>query len=67
MIKKVQYQTLEERDNLINQHRDYILIEEQNLITGNFLIFSNVPRIEDQVTNISNTVDLLLLKQEGIL
>ncbi|WML35929.1 hypothetical protein [Clostridium sp. OS1-26] len=45
MEKKVQYNTLEERENLINENKPLILVEEQNLFEGNFLIFSDVPRV----------------------
>ena len=66
MIFKYQYSTQEERDLIISQNDDKILIEEQNITEGNFLLFSNVPRLEDRIEEIANTVDLLLLKQEGI-
>lgn len=41
---KVQYSTLEEREALILQYVDKVLIEEQNLLDGNYLIFGDEPR-----------------------
>lgn len=67
MLKKVQYQTVEERANIIEQNKNLLLVEEQNITEGNFLIFTDTPPLEFLLRNISNTVDLILLKQEGIL
>jgi hypothetical protein len=39
----LQYNTQEERDSLISAHNSLILIEEQNITEGNFLIFSDNP------------------------
>lgn len=38
-----QYSSEEERDNILQTKSDLILIEEQNITEGNFLIFSDVP------------------------
>ncbi|MGD9678442.1 MAG: hypothetical protein AB7V16_08875 [Vulcanibacillus sp.] len=65
MIYKIQY--TDNRETIINENTDKILIEEQNIAEGNFLIFTDEPRIEEQLSNISDTVDLILLKQEGVL
>ncbi|MGM0971695.1 MAG: hypothetical protein ACQEW2_02425 [Bacillota bacterium] len=40
MLIKLQYKTDEERKSLIDSHSNLYLIEEQNIIEGNFLIFS---------------------------
>lgn len=67
MIKKVQYQTGEERATIIEQNSHLFLIEEQNVTEGDFLIFTDTPPIEFLLKDIANTLNLLLLKQEGIL
>lgn len=44
MNYRYQYQDDESRINLINQHQDKILIEDEITFDGNFLIFSDEPR-----------------------
>lgn len=61
MLYKFQYDNASDRAVIINENQDKYLIEEQNLFDGNYLIFS------DASLPIENTVDILLLKQEGIL
>lgn len=41
MLYKFEYKDLEERELIVSQNTDKYLIEEQNIIDGNFLIFSN--------------------------
>ncbi len=67
MITKIQYTDSTDRQSKIDTNKDKILIEEQNITEGNFLIFTDTPRLEDQVKDLKNTVDLLLLKQEGLI
>lgn len=43
MLYKRQYTTADERTNFITSNASLILVEEQNLIEGNFLIFSDEP------------------------
>lgn len=48
------------------------LVEVANITEGNFLGFDDQPReakttVENRLENIENTLDILLLKQEGIL
>lgn len=45
MIKKLAYETPEERENIINEQTalGLRLIEEQNIADGNFLIFTDEP------------------------
>ena len=43
MTKTVEYKTLDERFKILDENADLILIEEQNIIEGNFLIFSDSP------------------------
>lgn len=65
-----EYTTEEERQNIIGQHPDLILVEEQNLLLprpGKFLIFTDTPPVENQLQDIQNNTDMILLKQEGII
>lgn len=43
MILKIEYQNDSERTNLLNENSNLIIIEEQNVTEGNFLIFSDIP------------------------
>lgn len=43
MITKIEYQTEEERELIISES-ELVLIEEQTLLDGKFLIFSDEPR-----------------------
>lgn len=49
MRTKIQYNNLEERQKIIDANQDKILIEEQNIIDGNFLIFTDVKPVEYQL------------------
>lgn len=44
MLYKFQYNSGPERDILLTQNSDKILIGEQNITEGNFLIFSDTPQ-----------------------
>ena len=63
MNKKVQYSTLEERQAIIDANVGQILIEEQNITEGNFLVFSDNPRVEDSLTELLTHSYALLVKQ----
>lgn len=67
MNYKFEYKTDDEKNNILNQNKDKILIEIQNITEGNFLIFSDVKPLENQLNDLNNTADIILLKQEGII
>ena len=67
MDTKIQFTDYADRQVKINDNTDKILIQEQNLIEGNFLIFSDVKPLEMQLTDLNNTTNMILLKQEGII
>ncbi len=68
MFYKYQYENEIDRAAIIDSNQDKYLIEEQNLFEGNFLLFSDVLLPEEsQLDRIETTLDILLLKQEGIL
>lgn len=54
MQYKFQYQNDTDRINIINQNKDKILIEEQNITEGNFLIFSDIKPIDNQLNDLQN-------------
>jgi len=63
---KIQYEDLTDRATILSSNSDKILIKEEVLFTGNFLTFSDVKPLEDQMNDIKNNTDLIILKQEGI-
>lgn len=67
MIYKYQYTDSEDRQTILNSNSNKILIEDQNIFEGNFLIFSDVKPLEMQLNEIKNNTDLIILKQEGII
>ncbi|MEY8001215.1 hypothetical protein AB8U03_13620 [Clostridium sp. Mt-5] len=67
MNYKFQYQNDTDRTTILNNNKDKILIEEQNITEGNFLIFSDVKPLENQLNDLNNTANMILLKQEGII
>lgn len=65
MEYKYQYKTQEERSALMLEHNNLILVEEQNLIEGNFLMFADTKRPtpivyvsipEETILNLENRV-----------
>ena len=67
MTRRVQFDSEEEKANIIEQYKDLVLVEEQYLTEGNFLIFTDIPSVENQLQDIKNSTDMILLKQEGII
>ena len=67
MNLKFQYTDQSDRQAKIDANSGKILIEEQNITEGNFLIFSDVKPLENQLQDLKNTVNMILLKQEGII
>lgn len=67
LIIKIQYVDQTERQSILDSNKDKVLTEEQNIIEGNFLIFSDIKPIEYQLNDLNNTVSMILLKQEGII
>jgi len=66
MTYKYEYTDDTTRQTIIDAHTDKILLEDQHFLTGNFLVFSEVKPLEDQLNDIKNNTDLIILKQEGI-
>lgn len=67
MNYKFQFLDDTDKQQIINNNSDKILLEEQHLLEGNFLIFSNIKPLEHQLQDIKNNTDLIILKQEGII
>lgn len=60
MTYKFQYTTDEEKTNIIKQNKEKILIEEQNITEGNFLIFSDVKPLENQISELQDNQLILM-------
>ena len=46
----VEFDTEQEKEEIINQNLDKYLIEEKYLLSGNFLIFTNTPTLENKIS-----------------
>jgi hypothetical protein len=46
MVLKFSYKTQQEREKIFADNPDLILIEEQNIVNGNFLFLSDIPKSE---------------------
>ncbi|WP_144869664.1 hypothetical protein [Paenibacillus sp. FSL M8-0142] len=70
MRVKKQYNSLEERSLIIEEHANLFLVEEQNITEGNFLVFADEypefqdpdPTLSEQVTELNQTVGNLILE-----
>jgi len=67
MQYKFEYTDVNTRELLINSNSTKVLIEEQMITEGNFLIFSDEKPLVGQLQELNNTSNMILLKQEGIL
>jgi hypothetical protein len=52
MNYKIEYTDLTDRQAKVEANKDKILIEEQNIIEGNFLIFTDVKPLENQIADL---------------
>lgn len=60
MRKKVQYIDVADKQRVLLDNKGLILIEEQNIIDGNFLIFADVKPLENQISEL-NISQLILM------
>lgn len=67
MNKTIQYDSLDERNIIIDENKNLLLIEEKNITEGNFLIFSDIKPLEVQLQDLNNTANLVLLTQQGVI
>lgn len=67
MDYKYQYKDDTERQSILNKNKNKYLIEEQNITEGNFLIFSDIKPLENQLQELNNATNQILLKQEGVI
>lgn len=71
MFYKFEYTSDEQRTEILNNNKDKYLYEEQNITEGNFLIFSDEPRLEDQIKQLKEDnlilMDVLATMYEGML
>lgn len=54
MLIKIQYANESERNRIIELNLDKFLVEEQNIVEGNFFIFSDVKPLENQVADLQD-------------
>lgn len=54
MTTKVQYTDQADRQLKIDANANKILIEEQNLFDGNFLIFTDIKPLENQIADMQD-------------
>ncbi|MDF2841295.1 MAG: hypothetical protein K0Q99_2067 [Clostridia bacterium] len=71
MNKKIQYITQEERLNKISENPGFRILEEQNLLEGNFLILTDEPAPTQEVISIYQDIsheelNNLAVRIEGI-
>jgi hypothetical protein len=65
---KFQYNSTAERDSIIANNVDKVLIEEQNINDGDFLVFTDVPgTIDSRLTDLEDKMDIVILKLDGVI
>jgi heme oxygenase len=62
MLYKYQYKDEEDKQQIISENTDKILIEEQILFDGNFLCYSDIERAEDFIKKIGPKLDKIAFK-----
>lgn len=67
MVYKFQYTDNVQREKIINDNTNLFLKEDSITLDGNFLTFADTSPLEDQLLDIKNNIDVIILKQEGIL
>lgn len=60
----VEFNTEQEKEEIINQNLDKYLIEEKYLLSGNFLIFTNAPTLENKISILEAENEKLKVEQE---
>ena len=63
MRRKIEYYTDQERQQVLEANADLILVEEQNITEGNFLIFSDKPLPERIIYTKVPVAELESIKQ----
>ena len=63
MLYKIEYIDIADRQIKVVENKNKILIEEQNIKEGNFLIFSDVNPLENQLIELK---DMQIVMMSGI-
>lgn len=63
MRYKYEYKTAVERDALIQEHSDLVLVEEQNITEGNFLVFVDA---QEELQADPVTTKLAIIEQQNL-
>jgi hypothetical protein len=70
MKKRIQFNSTEERTNLINENSTLILIMDEDITEGKFLTFTDIKPIENQVADITakqvSTENLVMAVMSGV-
>lgn len=66
MEYKIQYNSKEDREKILSENPTKILVEEQNLFTGNFLVLADEPRKYVTVKNYP-TEEIEQIKQDNLI
>ena len=56
MNYKYQYKDDTEKQTILNTHKDLILVEEQNIMEDNFLVFSDIKPFDCQLKDLNVTI-----------
>ena len=59
MLYEIQFETEEEKEEIINSNKDKYLLEFKYLLHGNFLVFSDIPTIEILQQEQGNKISIL--------
>jgi len=65
MLYKIQYIDQSDRQTVLDANTDKILIEEQNIAEGNFLIYSDTPSLEVQIAQLKE--DNLIIREDSLI
>lgn len=57
MITKEQYTNKDERNSILEKHKDKYLIKEKNISDGSFLIFTNIKPIELGISELNRDIN----------
>lgn len=67
MRYKYKYETIEERDELIKSNSDKYIIGYENLIEGDFIIFTDEEPLPNEMDVIKKKIDILEAEKEKLL
>ena len=66
MLYEIQFETEDEKEEIINSNKDKYLLEFKYLLQGNFLVFSDIPTIEILQQEQGNKISILEAENETL-